>query len=78
MFRLPIKARPGTRAKAILPASGLSHGYTEESRIIGFDAPASIPPSAAVAQYDNDWSDWLWLSLIMLAVAAAAALQVMH
>jgi hypothetical protein len=78
MFRLPRKVRPSTRATARLPGSGRNHGYAEESRIVGFDAPASIPPPTAGAQSDDDWSDWLWLSLIMFAVAAAAALQVMH
>jgi hypothetical protein len=74
MFRRPIKVRPTTGTAATPPGSGPSHSH--ESRIVGFDA--SNPPPTADAPSDKDWSELLWLGLIMLAVAAAATVQVMQ
>jgi len=46
--------------------------------MVGFDAPASIPPLNASAPSEKDWSELLWLGLIILAIAAAATVQVMQ
>jgi hypothetical protein len=64
--------KAGARTTATLPGSSLSDTHREESRIVGFDAPASNPPLTAGARSEKDWSKWLWLGLIMLAIAAAA------
>jgi len=55
-----------------------SPGSGEESRIVGFDAPASNAPLTASPPTDKDWSELLWLGLIMFAIAAAAAIHVMQ
>ena len=80
MFRRPTKVlnKAGARTSATLPASGVSHGHSEESRIVGFDAPASSRPLTTIAPSDKDWSELLWLGLIMLAIACAATAQVMQ
>jgi hypothetical protein len=66
-----------TRAKLAVPGSGLSRARTEESRIVGFAAPAPSPPLTSTATFDKDWRELLWLGLIMFAIVAAAATQAM-
>jgi hypothetical protein len=78
MFRRPIKLNPSTRAIAILPGGGLSHRHTEESRIVRFNTPASHPALTTSSLSEKDWSEWLWLGLIMFSIAAVAAVQVMQ
>ena len=80
MFRRPTKLlnKAGARTTAALRASDVSHGHTDESRIVGFDAPASNRPLTTVAPSDQDWSELLWLGLVMLAIACAATEQVMQ
>lgn len=68
--------RPGTRTKA--GPTRLSYRHTDESRIVGFDTPASNPPLATSAVSEKDWSELLWLGLILLAIAAVAAVQVIQ
>jgi hypothetical protein len=62
-----------TRTTADLPGSGLSNRHMEESRIVGFDAPASKPPFDSSAPPRRDWRGLLWIALIVCAIAAAAA-----
>jgi hypothetical protein len=66
--------RANNRKTATLPGSVRSN----ESRIVGFDAQASNPPLTSGAPSAKDWSEWLWLGLIMLASAATATVQVMQ
>jgi len=69
--------KAGTRTTAILPGSSPSYMHGDESRIVGLDAPGSNPPPATSAPSENDWSEWLWLGLIMFAIAAVATVQLM-
>jgi hypothetical protein len=69
--------KAGSRTTATSPGAGLTYSHAEESRIVGFDAPASNPPLTSSAPSEKDWSKWLWLGLIMLAIAAAATVQAM-
>jgi hypothetical protein len=62
-----------TRTTARLPGSGLSNTHMEESRIVGFDAPALKPRLESSAPPRGDWRGLLWIALIVLAIAAAAA-----
>jgi hypothetical protein len=62
-----------TPTTANLPGSGLSKMTMEESRIVGFDAPASKPPFDSSALPRRDWRGLLWIALIVCAIAAAAA-----
>lgn len=66
--------KASTRTTAILPASALSH----KSRMVGFDTPDSNPPLACRAPSEKDWTEWLWLGLILLAIAAAAIVRMMQ
>jgi hypothetical protein len=70
------KARARTKLES--PGSGLCHAHTEESRIVGFDAPASHPPLTTSAPSEQEWTELLWLGLIMFALAAAATVHVMQ
>jgi hypothetical protein len=70
------KAR--ARTKPGSPVSGLSYTHSEESRIVGFDAPTPNPPLPTGSPSEKDWSEWLWLGLIMLSIAATATVQVMQ
>ena len=47
----------------------------DEPRVVGFDAPASNPGLTAAAPSDKDWSEWLWIGLIMLAIAGVATVR---
>jgi hypothetical protein len=67
-----------TLGKARTRAKGLSYTQREESRIVGFQAPAAHPPVNSGAPSEKDWSELLWLGLIVLAIAAAATVQVMQ
>lgn len=84
MFRRSIKLpgiRPekaGPRTNAAPPGSGLSYALKEESRIVGFKAQASNLPLTSSSASEKDWSELLWLGLIMLAIAATAVVQVMQ
>jgi hypothetical protein len=78
MFRRSIKRLSSTRTTVTRPGRGASQRHVEESRMVGFDAPASIPPLNASAPSEKDWSELLWLGLIILAIAAAATVQVMQ
>ena len=65
------KARIRTDQRS--PGLGLSYTHKEESRIVGFAAPAPDPSIEFRAPSDKHWSELVWLALIILAVAAAAA-----
>ena len=67
----------GARATFGKARARVKPGSGEESRIVGFDAPASNAPLTTSPRSDKDWSELLWLGLIMLAIAAAAAMQTM-
>jgi hypothetical protein len=69
------KAR--TRAKLAVPGIGLSNAHMEESRIVGFDAPAASPALTPGTTSEKDRRELLWLGLIMFAIVAAAAMQAM-
>jgi hypothetical protein len=70
------KAR--TRTKQGSAGSGLSNTHTEGSRIVGFDPPPASSPLTTSAPSEKDWSELLWLGLIVLAIVAAATVQVMQ
>jgi hypothetical protein len=70
--------KAGMRTTATLADSNASHTQGGESRIVGFHAPVSNPPPAAAAPSDKDWSELLWLGLVVFAIAAAATVQVMQ
>jgi hypothetical protein len=70
-------SKPATRTRLESPGSGLRHSHGQESRIVGFDAEVSNPP-LTIAPSEKDWSEWLWLGLIMLAITAVATVQVMQ
>jgi len=65
------KARACTKLGA--PGSGLSHTHMDESRVVGFVAPASNPSLDSNASAARDWRGLLWIALIAFAIAAAAA-----
>lgn len=67
--------RGGTRK---VGATLLSYTHTDESRIVGFHAPDSNLAVNTGAPSEKDWSDWLWLGLLMLAIAATATVQLMQ
>jgi hypothetical protein len=67
-----------TRTKLEVQGSRLSYTHSEESRIVGLDAPASDPPLTSSAPPSKDWRELLWIGLIMSAIAAAAAIHVMQ
>jgi hypothetical protein len=67
-----------TRTTTTLAGSNASYTQAEESRIVGFHAPASNPPRTASAPSDKDWSELLWLGLVVFSIAAAATVQVMQ
>jgi hypothetical protein len=83
MFRRPIKLprirlkKAGLRTTVTLPGNALSYTHMEESRSVGFDAPAQNPSRISSARFAKDWRELLWLGLVMSAIAAAAAAQVM-
>jgi Protein of unknown function (DUF4236) len=60
------------RKKPGSPGSGLSNTRMEESRIVGFEAPALKPPLDSSAPPRRDWRGLLWIALIIFAIAAAA------
>jgi len=70
--------KTATRATATLPGSSPSHTHGEGSRIVGFDTPASNSPLSTNSPSEQDWSEWLWLGLILFAIIAVAAVQVMQ
>jgi hypothetical protein len=70
--------KAGTRTIATPAGSNASYTQAEESRIVGFHAPASNPPVNSGAPLEKDWSELLWLGLIVLAIAAAATVQVVQ
>jgi hypothetical protein len=72
-FRRSIKLLSGIRTTAGVPGSGPSH--MEESRIVGFDAPASKPSFDSLSLPRRDWRGLLWIGLIVFAIAAAAVGQ---
>jgi hypothetical protein len=45
----------------------------DESRVVGFNAPASNPSLDSSAPPRRDWRGLLWIAIIVLAIAAAAA-----
>lgn len=69
--RRSIKLLSGTRTG--LPGSGLSYMHLEESRVVGFVAPASNPSLDSDALPDRDWRGLLWIALIVSEIAAAVA-----
>jgi hypothetical protein len=69
--RRSIKLLAGTRTG--LPGSGLSYMHLEESRVVGFVAPASNPSLDSDALPDRDWRGLLWIALIVSEIAAAVA-----
>jgi hypothetical protein len=70
------KAR--ARPKSGSPGSGLSYTHTDESRVVGFAAPAPKPSLDSGASPSRDWRGLLWIALIIFAIAAAAAIHVMQ
>jgi hypothetical protein len=75
--RVPLR-KPGTPRTATFAGSNPSDTRMDESRIVGFDAPESNPPLTCRTPSEKDWSEWLWLGLILLAIAAAATVQLMQ
>jgi len=65
----------GTRTKAGVPGGGVSCTHIKESRVVGFDAPASKPSFDSVSLPRRDWRGLLWIGLIVFAIAAAAVRQ---
>jgi uncharacterized protein DUF4236 len=72
------RGKTSTRTKIGLPGSSLSDAYMVESRIVGFDAPYSDPQLTTRTPSEKGWSELLWLGLILLAIAAAATVQMMQ
>ena len=64
------KAR--ARTKLGSPGSSLSNTHTQESRIVGFVAPAASPSLESNASPRRDWRGLLWIALIIFAIGAAA------
>lgn len=67
-----------TLGKARTRTKGLSYTQGEESRILGFRPPASNAPVNSGAPSEKDWSELLWLGLVVLAIAAAATMQLIQ
>ncbi len=67
----------GIRA-SLSSLSDPSYMHTDESRVVGFDTPATNARLVIRSSPEKDWSDWLWLGLVMFAIAAVAAVQVMQ
>ena len=61
-----------TRTKPRSPGCALSYMHTEESRMVGFTAPASHSPLTSSATSDKGSRELLWLGLLMFAIAVAA------
>jgi hypothetical protein len=61
-----------TRTRPRSPSCVLSYMHTEESRIVGFMAPASHSPLTSSATSDKGSRELLWLGLMMFAIAVAA------
>jgi hypothetical protein len=82
-LRRSIKQLPGVhlpmRKRGVSPSIEVRgtnvFGYThmEKSRIIGFIAPVSTPSLASRALLSRDWRGLLWIGLLVIAIAAAAA-----
>lgn len=69
--------KASTRTKLRSPGSNPSYMHTDESRIVGFAAPAASPsPNSSAPR--RDWRALLWTALIVIAIAAALALRVMQ
>ncbi len=66
--------KASTRKTPTHPASAPKN----EPRMVGFVAPESNPRLTAAAPSEKDWSAWLWIGLIMLAIAGVATVQVMQ
>jgi hypothetical protein len=74
-----VRAHPSKVATtAAIAGSNPSYTQGEESRIVGSDARALGSPLTGPAPSEKDWSELLWLGLIMLAIAAAATVQMMQ
>lgn len=69
--------KTSTRTKPGSPGSGLSYMHTDESRIVGFAAPASNPSLDSSPSPRRDRRGLLWTALIVFAIAAAAAIRLM-
>jgi hypothetical protein len=59
-------------------SDGPSYAHMEESRVVGFAAPASNHSLEFNASPRRDWRGLLWIALIIFAIAAAAAIHVMQ
>jgi hypothetical protein len=70
--------KTSTRTKLGSSGGGPTHAHVEESRIVGFAAPASNPSLDSNASPRRDWRGLLWTALIAFAIAAAAAIHVMQ
>ena len=46
--------------------------------MVGFDAPTANTSPTCAAASEKDWSAWLWIGLITLAIAGVATVQVMQ
>jgi Protein of unknown function (DUF4236) len=64
------KAR--TRTKLGSPGSDLSYAHKEESRIVGFAAPASNTSVDSSAPPRRDWRGLVLIGLLMIVITAAA------
>ena len=67
------KARARTNLGS--PGGGLSYTHMDESRVVGFVAPASNPSLDSGASPGTDWRGLIWIGLIVFAIAAAAPAQ---
>jgi len=65
--------KAATRTKLEAPSSGLSYAHQEKSRSIGFREPAPDRSLVSSGRPKKDWRGWLWIGLIVSAIAAAAA-----
>jgi hypothetical protein len=69
--------KAGTRSKLGSSGSDPNYMHTDESRIVGFAAPAANPlPNSSAPR--RDWRGLLWTALIVIAIAAAVAFRVMQ
>ena len=69
--------KASTRTKPGSSGSALSYMHTDESRVVGFAAPAANPSLDANASPRRDWRGLLWTALIVIAIAAAATIRLM-
>jgi hypothetical protein len=67
--------KASTRTKPGSSGSGPSYMHTDESRIVGFAAPALNPPLDTNPSPRRDRRGLLWTALIVFAIAAAAAIH---